>query len=162
MTERLVPRVHPVITDRQMTKTEFQEEVDINNIVAKYQRDGALTHFQFNAEDYGIATGLSFHEAATLVADARSLFADLPSSLRARFNNDPGQFLDFVQDPSNAQEMVELGLTDSPTHHPGPFANTTPAIPRGTGAASQGSPPTAEPNSAQEGGAAAAEPGQNT
>ena len=38
------------------------------------------------------------------------MFADLPSSIRTKFNNDPAQYLDFVQDPEKLEEMRELGL----------------------------------------------------
>ena len=37
-----------------------------------------------------------------------------PSKARTKFDNDPGKFLDFVQNPDNELEFYELGLTDYP------------------------------------------------
>jgi hypothetical protein len=38
------------------------------------------------------------------------MFEDLPSSIRSRFENQPSQFLDFVHDENNLQEMQQMGL----------------------------------------------------
>ncbi len=94
-----------------MTKQSFADECDINKIMAKYQKSGAITHFSRHAARYGFADGVTFHEAMNVVLEGDRMFADLPSSLRHRFDT-PGAFLDFVQDEANAEEMVELGLRD--------------------------------------------------
>jgi hypothetical protein len=38
----------------------------------------------------------------------------LPSDIRAKFDNDPGEFFEFCTDPKNADEMVQLGLREAP------------------------------------------------
>ena len=43
------------------------------------------------------------------------MFEDLPSKARTEFNNDPGTFLDFVQDPENKDKLYDLGLSEYPT-----------------------------------------------
>ena len=40
------------------------------------------------------------------------MFAELPSSLRTKFENKIGNFLNFVQDENNLEEMQELGLAN--------------------------------------------------
>lgn len=42
------------------------------------------------------------------------MFDTLPSKLRLRFGNDPAEFLSFVEDPANDQEMIDLGLKPKP------------------------------------------------
>ena len=56
-----------------------------------------------------------------IVATANSMFQDLPSSIRNQFQNDPGQFLDFVQDPENLEEMREMGLANQSSETAQPF-----------------------------------------
>jgi len=58
---------------------------------------------------------IDYHEALNIVADAESMFEELPSTIRAQFENDPHKFLEFVQDPNNLDEMRELGLAKPPT-----------------------------------------------
>lgn len=94
------------------TKQSFQDECDINQIMAKYQKTGAITHFNKHQQNYGIADGATFQEAMNLVCDAQEMFNDLPSSIRSRFGNDPAAFLDFVQNEENSDEMARLGLLE--------------------------------------------------
>lgn len=44
------------------------------------------------------------------IVQAQDMFMSLPSKIRNRFGNDPSQFLDFVSDPLNKDEMRSLGL----------------------------------------------------
>ena len=96
-----------------MTKQHHKEECDINNILAKFQRTGVLEFAQQHAPQYADVTGVDFRTAMETVATAQEMFADLPSSLRNRFSNDPAMFLDFVQDPENRAEAAGLGLLEA-------------------------------------------------
>ncbi len=105
------------------TKQAMKEECDINMIMAKYQKTGAVTHVNEHGADYGFASGLSFQESMNLVIKAQNMFEELPSSIREKFANSPGRFLDFVQDPENADELVELGLAKKAIPEVGPKAD---------------------------------------
>lgn len=89
---------------------EFADECDINNIMARFQRSGALEWASKYEPQYGDVTGLSFQRAQDVILAAQQMFDDLPSSVRNRFANDPGAFLDFVHDEKNRDEMQRLGL----------------------------------------------------
>ncbi|AXL15302.1 internal scaffolding protein [Microviridae sp.] len=95
-----------------MTKQSFRDECDINKIMAKFQRTGAIDHFAKHAPQYGDATAIELQDALNVVANANTMFEELPATIRKKFENDPQQFLDFVQDEGNAAEMIELGLRD--------------------------------------------------
>lgn len=106
------------------TKQSFKEECDINNIMARFQRTGVLDFTTRHQGTYMDVTGLDYQRAMDLVVQGQELFDALPSSLRSRFHNEPAEFLDFVQDPKNAAELVELGLAkarpeDAPPAGPG-------------------------------------------
>jgi len=93
-----------------LTKQSFTKECDINNIMAKYQKTGAIDHVNKHQASYGYATSDDFQSALETVARGKRMFDELPSSIRTKFDNDPGKFLDFVQDENNTEEMQELGL----------------------------------------------------
>lgn len=92
------------------TKQSMRDECNINLIMARYQRTGAVSHVNRRGAEYGFAPALDFRQAMELTRKAQAIFDELPSSLRKRFRNDPAQFLEFVQNPENAEEMRELGL----------------------------------------------------
>lgn len=94
------------------TKQSMAAACDINNIMARFVKTGAVEHGNQYAGSYGYATSQSYHEALSLITKGDSMFADLPAALRGRFNNDVGLFLDFVQDPENLSVMSELGLSE--------------------------------------------------
>ena len=101
------------VSGESRTKQSFAKECDINHIMAKYQKTGAITHFAKHSPQYGIADGQTFQDAMNLVCEAQEMFNELPSSIRSRFGNDPAAFLDFVNDEGNADEMIKLGLIET-------------------------------------------------
>ena len=105
-------RVRFECVGKSLTKQSMSAECDINNIMKKYQKTGAISHTARHGGDYGFASSDSFHESMLIVVKAQEMFEDLPSSLRSRFGNDPGNLLDFVQDDDNLEEMVKLGLVE--------------------------------------------------
>jgi len=92
------------------TRQEFRDESDINTIMARYLRTGELPHVNTIAPQYFDAAGIDFQTHMQSIADAKSLFAQLPSSVRFRFANDPGLFIDFCGDESNRPELARMGL----------------------------------------------------
>lgn len=93
------------------TKQSFKSECDINTIMARYQSTGILPDMlnQQNGQ-YLDVTEMDYQSSMELVAGARSLFNELPSKIRSRFENDPAKFLAFTSDEKNRPEMAELGL----------------------------------------------------
>lgn len=114
--------------DPSLTKQSFKDECDINKIMARFQRTGVLDHVRKHQPEYGFASNADFTSSMQLVAQAQSMFEELPSSVRKRFDNSPGAFLDFVQDESNTAEMAELGLMGD-DYQPSPPAEPPPAPP---------------------------------
>lgn len=96
------------------TKQEFGPECDINNILNTYRKSGTVTHLNGMQPQYGFATGNDFRESLEIVRKANENFQTIPSDIRAQFNNNPEQFLDFASDPTNEAQMAEWGLIDAP------------------------------------------------
>lgn len=98
-----------------MTKQSFKDECDINNIMAKFERTALLEHVNQHQGNYGDFTDApqDYHEAMNQVIAADDMFQTIPAKLRAAFNNDPGEFLAFTNDPENLDRMRDLGLLPS-------------------------------------------------
>lgn len=95
---------------KDFAKQSFKAECDINTIMAKFIQTGVLDFVAKHEGRYGDCTGLDFQVAQQIIADASSMFQDLPAQVRARFENDPAQFLEFMEDPNSREEARELGL----------------------------------------------------
>lgn len=99
---------------KSMTKQEFKKDTDLNVIMRKFQVTGAMDHVNMHQGNYGQHSPLDYHQARTVIAEANSMFEDLPSSVRNRFDNEPAKFLDFVQNENNYDEARELGIALAP------------------------------------------------
>ena len=53
-----------------------------------------------------------YMENMNKVIEAREMFDALPSKIRERFGNNPGAMINFVMDPNNRDEAIELGLLE--------------------------------------------------
>lgn len=100
----------PVGSDKSRTRQSHAKDCDINQIMAKFQRTGSIDHVATHGARYANIESIDYHTAMNLTRDAEQMFDDLPSSLRKKFENLPGNFMDFVQDPDNLEEMDTLGL----------------------------------------------------
>lgn len=110
------PQVEFRNDEPSLTQQHFAEECDINNIVEKYMITGILGdplgEGSCLPQYVDCTTVEDFHAAQTIIAHASQAFDLLPASLRKRFNNDPAQLLAFLEDESNREEAVKLGLVD--------------------------------------------------
>lgn len=102
---------------KSMAQQNFKAECDINNIMKKYETTGYLTD-PLNPGTrqplFGDYTDLpDYQTAQNIIVEGREAFASLPSRLRKRFDNDPVTLLQFLSDPANHDECVELGLIDA-------------------------------------------------
>lgn len=100
------------------TKQAHKDESDINNIMRKFTKTGIIEHSNNHSADYGFATSDDLHSSLLIVKKAEQMFAALPSAARNKFKNDPGEFLDFVQNEENKDKLFDLGLSDKPYIQP--------------------------------------------
>lgn len=100
--------------DEDQTQQQFKEECDINEITRRFGL-GAEMPNGLKVPSYGDFTGIeSYHDACNAIAEAGESFDALPATLRDRFRNDPGLFVEFVLDDANREEAVKLGLIQAP------------------------------------------------
>lgn len=103
-----------------LTRQEFQEEADINNIIDQYETHGILpdTRPEGAFGDFTDPVLSNYQEAQNIVVGARELFERLPARIRERFHNDAASLIDFVQDPDNREEAIKLGIVKPPEPPP--------------------------------------------
>ncbi len=93
---------------------QFKEDCDINTIMKRLNSGQMTDYINKHQLAFGFATPLQYHDSMNLIAQADSMFNELPSSLRNEFDNNPQAFLEFVQDEKNAAKAKELGIELSP------------------------------------------------
>lgn len=109
-------RVITINTEPTKTQQQFTDQCDVNKIVAKYKTTGQFQHLTNKQGVYADFTKVTdYHGMMNTVLNAQNAFGSLPSHLRARFENDPGKLLAFLQDPNNRDEAIKLGLIDKPS-----------------------------------------------
>lgn len=92
---------------------QFKDHCDLNKIVAKYKTTGRWQEVVMAGKG-GVYADISsigdYQESVEKVLKANNAFMTLPAEIRVRFNNDPGELLEFIQDPRNFEEGKKLGL----------------------------------------------------
>lgn len=98
--------------DASLAQQHFKDECDINNILRQFNLTGVLPESPLSPR-YGDFTGIGdYHTALNQVIAAEDEFMSLPANLRARFENDPAQLIEFLNNPENKDEAMKLGLVN--------------------------------------------------
>lgn len=115
------PKV-PRVQDWGPGKTRQSEKAacDINKIVGRFRKTGILPAGVRQGIYADVSTVTDYREALDRVMVADKAFMMLPAAMRAKFANDPAEFLDFCSNPANRDELVELGLVPKEESVPAP------------------------------------------
>ena len=100
--------------DDGLTEQHHAETCDINKILAQFMETGILPTSTNNDPQYGDVSEHDFQEVQNQLANAKTLFEELPDPVKAQFDNKPFKFLQFAEDPKNMDSLVEMGLANAP------------------------------------------------
>lgn len=105
-------RVQTVQFKKSRTDQSMAAACDINNIMAKYKNDPSLWQLHtFKKGAYADFSNITDYQGMLdTVKYAQEAFNLLPANIKARFRNDPGDLLRFIQDDANYEEAQKLGL----------------------------------------------------
>lgn len=97
--------------DESLTDQSQKDQSDINTIVKNF----GLTHelpYGIDVPKYDDFTNAptDYHAALNFIREADSVFMEVPANIRSRFENDAGNFLQFLSDDTNREEAANLGL----------------------------------------------------
>jgi phage internal scaffolding protein len=111
--------------DASLAQQHYKEECDINTILEKFNITGLLPETTLSPR-YGDFTGIGdYHTALNRVIAAQEEFEALPAQIRARFDNDPAQLIEFLENSDNRPEAEQLGLVEKATAEAVEVAKTT-------------------------------------
>lgn len=95
-----------------LTQQSAAADCDLNVIMARFgATKSPIPNIPTDPRFYGdFDDQFTLREAMDRVHHAEDMFFQLPAELRAKFDNDPSIMWEFVMDPANADEAVELGI----------------------------------------------------
>ena len=111
------PRNPLVFDDPSLTDQSQASSCDLQTIIDWHARSGSwvmpnqkLRPEAPTFEDVSAYANVDYQDAYNMVVKAEEAFMTLPAAVRARFANDPAGIFEFLQDPTNRDEAVQLGL----------------------------------------------------
>lgn len=110
---------------------EFRQDTNIRNIYKKYRKAGQnplaggfcpedqqfLSRFASNCSDVS-EVPVDYHQLCENKKRIEAAVDSLPGLVKKRFGNDPQRIIEFVSDPNNREEAIELGLIQPPVEDP--------------------------------------------
>lgn len=88
----------------------FKDDCDINILVERFSRTGQLQQRDPNDYSFGDFSAVDYQSALDIIMVANEQFGTLSANVRDRFSNNPAELLHFLEQESNRDEAVKLGL----------------------------------------------------
>ncbi len=129
MTRRrpLPTRVFTEIEGESRTHQSFADDADINTILGKWRNHDITPVINPGTpvyEDFSNAT--DYLAALNAVQHANDLFDSMPARVRKRCDNDPAKLIEFLENPANEQEAIDLGLLNPVASQPKALVTSAP------------------------------------
>ena len=100
--------------DDGLTEQSHAPSCDINLILAQFMETGIMPNMKQSTPQYADVSGIDFQDVQIQLANAKTLFEELPDLVKAQFDNEPFKFLKFAENPENNTALVEMGLAHAP------------------------------------------------
>ena len=112
--KRFKRKVSLTFPEPTLTEASHGPKTRISNILKQFEQTGLVQHINTHKGIYADYTDApNYEEAMMQIAEANSMFESVPARIRAEFNNNPGEFIDFMSDPENRDAIEALGLDAS-------------------------------------------------
>lgn len=100
--------------DAGLTEQHHKKSCDMHVILRQAEKTGVMQHVNAYAGQYmDLPSGVDFHQAQNIIAEANQMFETVPAEVRKKFGNDPAEYLDFMQNADNRDKMEAMGLDTS-------------------------------------------------
>ncbi len=86
-----------------------KDDADINVMMKRFGITGQIPQVPVPPTPKDFESVFDFQSAMNVILAGQKSFMALNADVRARFNNDPARFLEFIK-PENAEELVRMGL----------------------------------------------------
>ena len=117
-----------------ITKQEFKDDCDMNLIIKKGFTN-LKVHEPQSGEQVVHNPDITFHDMQCYMKQTEEMWQNIPAKIRAKFHNDPGEYLEFCGDENNHEELVKMGLANpkpvsvETTGKPEPGTKVIPSVP---------------------------------
>lgn len=130
-----------------LTQQHNANDTNINSIMARARKTHQMPPAKHDAQAlYGDFSEVSdYHTAINHIKNAEAQFLQLPAEIRKKFENNPQNFLNYMENPDNLEEAVELGLREPPPPDPSDTPQAPEVTPETAQASTGGTPSTAAP-----------------
>ena len=108
-----VERVRPKLVCKEPSLTANYEasHCDVNQLVENAKATGVLNHVSPKELVYSaFDQNASYHDALNSVIATQEAFMSHPAAIRSKFDNDPGKMVEYLSNPDNLDEAIDLGL----------------------------------------------------
>ena len=103
--------ISTVNTDETMTQQQFAKDCDVNNILKFHMQSGTPLPISDRMNNFmDVSNVTEYQKSLQTVYEAQKAFDQLPSDIRAKFENSPEQLISFMEDAKNIDEAEKLGL----------------------------------------------------
>lgn len=100
-----------MVKDPGHTQQHHAASVDIRNILMAAKKGIPIESVAWGTPQFGDFSNVdSYVVARQRIASTNEDFGRLPSEIRNRFQNDPAKLVEFLSNPANLNEAVELGI----------------------------------------------------
>lgn len=126
------PTVDTEFEGPSKTEQSHENEVDINQIVARAKRTGVMPGNAMAARYGDFTNAEDFMQIQNRIITAEKQFEALPVAVRERFGNDISKLIDFIANERNREEAEKLGIVEKkkpvtpPAPEPEPKATEAP------------------------------------
>lgn len=96
--------------DKSLTVQSEKDSCDLNVLMQRYTVRGELPQLNMPPLQGDFTDTPTYQEALNLMVSANRSFMALPARVRNKFENDPGQFVAFMSDENNRDEIRQMGL----------------------------------------------------
>jgi phage internal scaffolding protein len=113
-------RVKIDLSNGGLTEQSHKADCDVNRILKRFEATGLITHVNTRKPVFeDVSSAGDYLDAVNLANRVEETFMNLPAQVRARFSNDPAEFVGFITDPDNEFELEAFGLTQKDVPHVG-------------------------------------------
>lgn len=98
-----------------LTKQDFKDECDLNLLMQRYTPQMLIESYNASMGVYGDYSDVMSHQdARERVMLTQSWFESLPAKMRSMFDHDVSKCVEYLENPSNTDEAIQLGLLKKP------------------------------------------------
>lgn len=107
-----VPNKERLYTGKDSKVQQHQrDQCDMRMIMKNFLKTGEITHINNRSMKFLDTTqATDYDRSLQILLDAEEAFYQLHVDVREKFHNDPREMMQFMNDPSNLDEAIKLGL----------------------------------------------------